>query len=69
MAGTPEVITPWFNASANTGSTCVDVQHVQGGTQVRHSKHPDGPVLDYTTAEWDTFVEGVKAGKFDSPAV
>ena len=29
------------------------------------SKHPDGPVLTYSRAEWKTFVEGIRGGDFD----
>jgi hypothetical protein len=36
-----------------------------GARIVRDSKNPDGPVLVYTAAEWDAFVQGVKAGQFD----
>lgn len=63
----PEVIKPWFNASAQ-GGTCLDVQHLGDGTvQTRHSKRPE-VVTDYTPGEWDTFIAGAKAGMFDRPA-
>jgi hypothetical protein len=32
---------------------------------VRDSKHPEGPVLLFTQAEWDAFVAGAKGGEFD----
>jgi hypothetical protein len=32
---------------------------------VRHSRHPDGPVIIYTRTEWEAFIEGVKDGEFD----
>jgi Domain of unknown function (DUF397) len=35
---------------------------------VRDSKDPAGPVLAFTTAEWEAFVSGVKDGEFDDIA-
>lgn len=32
---------------------------------VRDSKDPDGPTLFFTPAEWDAFLDGVKADEFD----
>ncbi|HKT05478.1 MAG TPA: DUF397 domain-containing protein, partial [Rugosimonospora sp.] len=34
-------------------------------TQVRDSKDPHGPVLEFTAAEWSAFVDGAKGGEFD----
>jgi transposase InsO family protein len=62
----PEVAVPWFNASSNDGSSCVDVQQLTDGTiQMRNSTRPDGAVIDYTPAEFRAFVLGAKDGKFD----
>jgi hypothetical protein len=44
---------------------CVEIAFVDGGVAMRDSKHPDGPVLLFTPAEWDAFVEGAKDGEFD----
>jgi hypothetical protein len=32
---------------------------------IRDNKDPDGPVLNFTPAEWRAFVGGVKAGEFN----
>ncbi|MFC4536848.1 DUF397 domain-containing protein [Sphaerisporangium dianthi] len=32
---------------------------------MRHSRHPDGPTIIYTRAEWDAFLAGVRADEFD----
>lgn len=32
---------------------------------MKDAKHPEGPVLYFTEAEWDAFVAGVKDGEFD----
>ncbi|SDG05592.1 protein of unknown function [Sinosporangium album] len=62
--------------SAN-GQNCVEVAVVKGGTgpkagdvvfMVRDSKDPDGPQLQFTPAEWEAFLGGVKDGEFDIPA-
>jgi Domain of unknown function (DUF397) len=43
----------------------VEVAFVDDAIAVRDSKHPDGPVLLFTRAEWDAFVAGAKDGEFD----
>lgn len=52
------------------GGSCVEAGPLLDGSErfaVRHSKHPDGPVIVYTHAEWDAFIAGVKHGEFDLP--
>jgi predicted secreted Zn-dependent protease len=49
--------------SAHNGE-CVEVA-VEKMVAVRDSKNPTGPVLRYTSEEWNAFVEGVKNGEFD----
>lgn len=44
---------------------CVEVAFVDEAIAVRDSKNPHGPVLVFTSAEWDAFVEGAKDGEFD----
>lgn len=45
---------------------CVEVADLpDGAAAVRHSKHPDGPVLVFTADEWAAFTAGVKDGEFD----
>jgi hypothetical protein len=49
----------------NGGGNCVEVGVIDdGGRLVRDSKHRDGAVLRFTSAEWDAFVKGVRAGEF-----
>ena len=31
---------------------------------MRNSRHPDGPALIFTTAEWDAFIGGARDGEF-----
>ena len=50
--------------SGNNGS-CVEVRKVDDTIQVRDSKNPNGPVLDFTEAEWDAFLDGTSKGEFN----
>jgi len=34
---------------------------------VRNSRHPDGPALVFTAAEWDAFLSGARDGEFGLP--
>jgi hypothetical protein len=55
-----------FRKSTKSGpysDNCVEVAFIEGGVAVRDSKDR-GPVQVYTAAEWDAFVEGVRAGEF-----
>jgi hypothetical protein len=61
--------------SGNNGGDCVEVAeltpeladtgHDDTLIAVRDSKDPDGPKLFFTQAEWDAFLNGVKAHEFD----
>ena len=63
-----------FRRSSFCGSVgCVEVAALPGdsGTSdivVRDAKdkRPDAPILRFTTAEWDAFVNGVLAGEFST---
>ena len=44
---------------------CVEVAFVADVIAVRDSKNPTGPVLVFTSDEWDAFVGGAKDGEFD----
>lgn len=44
---------------------CVEVAFVDGLVAVRDSKDPRGPVLTFSTSEWDAFIGGAKEGEFD----
>lgn len=45
---------------------CVEVGQLPGGSvAVRDSKNPDDRSLVFSHAEWEAFVQGVKAGEFD----
>jgi hypothetical protein len=64
--------------SGDNGGNCVEVAELTNTPEsiptddnnnntliaVRDSKDPDGPKLFFTTAEWDAFLNGVKANEF-----
>ena len=51
--------------SGEARDNCVEVAFVGDAIAVRDSKHPDGPMLIFTQAEWEAFVGGAKDGEFD----
>ncbi len=54
----------WRRATACADHTCVEVGHDGADVLVRDSKNPDGPVLRFTAAEFDAFIDGAKRGEF-----
>lgn len=51
--------------SIHTGN-CVEVAGLAGDMiLVRDSKNPRGGNLNFTPAEWDAFIGGVRNGEFD----
>ncbi|MGH3737848.1 MAG: DUF397 domain-containing protein [Micromonosporaceae bacterium] len=54
---------------SGNGTNCVEVADnlldEAGVVLVRDSKHPTGPVLTFTRAEWAAFTGGVHDGEFD----
>lgn len=52
--------------SNGSGGDCLEVADLPGGARaVRDSKHPTGPLLTVTAAEWVAFIAGLRAGEFD----
>jgi hypothetical protein len=57
----------WVKAAAsNNASQCVEICVAEDGSvQVADTKqHGEGPVLTYTKAEWDAFLEGLRTGEW-----
>lgn len=50
---------------SQTNGACVEVADFADGVAVRDSKHPTGPALIFSPAEWAAFVDGAKRGEFD----
>ncbi len=56
----------WRKAQFSTNNgACVEVASVVGKIALRDSKDPGGPVLVYSPAEWEAFLDGAKKGEFD----
>jgi hypothetical protein len=55
----------WYKSSySSDDGNCVEVADLSGGTAVRDSKDPAGPVLTFTSVAWSAFTRGVRAGEF-----
>jgi hypothetical protein len=65
-----DIAGPWVKSSySGPQGNCVEVARVHdGAVAVRNSRHPGGPALVFTTAEWDAFLSGAADGEFGSPA-
>jgi hypothetical protein len=62
---------PWIKSSYSgpTGGNCVEVAFLADSqVAIRNSRHPDGPALVFTPAEWTAFLGGVRDGEFGLPA-
>jgi len=57
--------TQWQKASHSATNNCVEVAFVDGQVALRDSKDRQGPVLLFSAAEWDSFLESVRAGEFE----
>jgi hypothetical protein len=51
---------------SNPSGNCVEMAELpDGGIAIRNSRDPQGPVLVYSRAEIEAFIEGAKDGDFD----
>ncbi|HEU4396356.1 MAG TPA: DUF397 domain-containing protein [Actinomycetota bacterium] len=50
----------------NNGA-CVEVAFSDGLVALRDSKDRSGPVLQFSSSEWEAFTDGVRLGEFDLP--
>ena len=57
----------WVKSSLSfANGNCVEVAGLPDGEiGVRNSREPDGPVLRFTSDEWNAFLGGVRLGEFD----
>ena len=57
----------WLKAqSSGANGACVEIASTVGKVVIRDSKDPDGPILVYTSREFDAFLDGARNGEFDS---
>ena len=65
-ADLPEVTWRKSRRSGPQGGNCVEVANLPDGrVAVRNSRHPAGPALVFTSAEWVAFVENDITGDAD----
>jgi Domain of unknown function (DUF397) len=60
----------WIKSSHSgpTGGNCVEVAFLaDGDVAMRNSRHPGGPELVFTQAEWAAFLSGARDGEFAVP--
>jgi Domain of unknown function (DUF397) len=57
----------WVKSSLSFSSgNCVEVASLpDGGVGLRNSRHPEGPMLEFTPDEWHAFIGGAHNGEFD----
>jgi hypothetical protein len=57
----------WVKSSLSfSNGNCVEIAQLRDGrVAVRNSRHPSGPVLRFTPAEWQAFLGGARLGEFD----
>jgi hypothetical protein len=57
----------WKKSSLSSyNGNCVEVAGLADDIiRVRDSKNPRGGILNFTQAEWDAFIGGVRNGEFD----
>lgn len=56
----------WRKATkSNNNGACAEVRRTADEIQVRDSKNPTGPVLSFTPAEWEAFLDGANKGEFN----
>lgn len=56
----------WIKSSlSGYAGNCVEANLAADRIRIRDSKHPKGAVLNFTPAEWDAFIGGVRNGEFD----
>jgi len=58
-------IAGWRTSSYSGVNGCVEVAVVGDQVAVRDSKDPGGPVLLFSTQEWQAFIAGVRDGEFE----
>jgi hypothetical protein len=53
----------WRKSTYSGGNgSCVEIADLGAAVAVRDSKDPDGPALVFTTGQWRSFTNSIKAG-------
>lgn len=59
----------WRIASTCDAGTCVGVARQGEFVVIGNTSNPDGPVSEFSVAEWKAFLAGAKLGDFDDLAL
>lgn len=63
---TPADATYRKSTRSSAAGNCLEVAALPGGCRaVRDSKHPTGPALTVTAADWSAFTTGLRTGDVD----
>jgi hypothetical protein len=57
--------TVWRKSTRSAANGCVEVAFLDGQVALRDSKNEVGPVLLFTSTEWEEFISGAYEGEFD----
>jgi predicted secreted Zn-dependent protease len=57
----------WRTSSFTSNGNCVEIAAFGESLLVRNSNNRGGPVVQFTSIEWEQFIKGVYAGEFDLP--
>ncbi len=57
----------WKKSTRSGTNGCVEVAFLGAQVAVRDSKDREGPMLFFTPAEWDAFIDGVRHGELGLP--
>jgi hypothetical protein len=58
--------TPWIKArKSSNGGQCVEIRRNGESIEIRDSKDRSGPILRFTAAEFDAFLDGARRAEFD----
>jgi hypothetical protein len=55
----------WHASTQCANGTCVEVAFGEDGVALRDGKDRAGPILVFSSREWQAFTDGVRAGEFD----
>jgi predicted secreted Zn-dependent protease len=56
----------WRRSTWSGGGNCVEVSVTSESVLMRNSQRPEGPVVEFSHAEWQAFLKGVHDGQFDA---
>ena len=57
----------WHTSPFCNNGACVEVAFSEGLVALRDSKDRPGPMLIFSSEEWQGFTDGVRHGEFDLP--